>query len=498
MASHSIRWRLQAWLAFFLILLLTGFGFSVYHLERGNRLRRFDAELENRVSLLSVSVRGGPNGPGGPRDRLGQPPVRPGDSPLGPADLDSLVPPPESGDLTPPEPPGPRVIRIPAVTEALFADNGAESYYYQIWRAGRKANLSVTASGEIPRPENTSRETTVRFRERAGMREAFHFTERGDCVLVGRSLASENAAMSRFALMISLAGLGVLVVGIAGGWWLTGQAIRPIAEINEAARRISAGNLSNRIPVIGDNELSELATVLNSTFGRLEEAFERQRQFTADASHELRTPLTLMISEAQTTLARERSPEDYQEALAGCLDAAQQMRRLTEALLDLARSDGGPASSLATFDMAVCAHEVADRLRPLVAERQLVLELDLATAAIHGSPERFGLVVGNLLSNAVHYNRPGGVIRVRTRQAGDVSELIVEDTGVGIAEGDLPRVFDRFYRADRARSRADGRFGLGLAICRAVVEADGGTIGVTSRVGMGSTFTVSYPAKSAP
>jgi len=208
--------------------------------------------------------------------------------------------------------------------------------------------------------------------------------------------------------LLSGAGLGVFLIGIAGGWWLTSRAIRPIEEISETARRISAGNLAERIPVAGENELGKLATVLNSTFSRLEEAFVRQRQFTADASHELRTPLTLMITEAQSALLREREPEEYREALTGCLEAAQQMRRLTDALLELARSDDGESADVVEVDLADCARSVIERLRPLAAERGVTLVQDLSSAVIRGTPGRCELVIANLLANAIHYNKPGG------------------------------------------------------------------------------------------
>lgn len=238
-SSRSIRWRLQAWLAFFLVLLLTGFCLSVYHLERMGRMTRFDGELETRVSALSVALRG--NGP--PRGR-GRPPE----------------PPPPSGDFGRPAPPpsdfihgpgrrpqgGPPIIKIPAETENLFQkEEGSDYYYYRIWVAGRQL-ASEGVPSDVSLPERASQETRLKFRTRQGYREAYHFTERGDCVLVGRSLSGENTVLNRFAWLLSGAGIGVLFIGIAGGWWLTGRAIRPIEEISETARRISGGNLAER------------------------------------------------------------------------------------------------------------------------------------------------------------------------------------------------------------------------------------------------------------
>jgi two-component system, OmpR family, sensor kinase len=164
----------------------------------------------------------------------------------------------------------------------------------------------------------------------------------GDCVLAGRVITADLAAMQRFAGWLVAAGGAVLALGLWGGWLLATRAIRPVEVISATASRISEGNLSERISVADtDNELGHLAGVLNSTFARLEAAFAQQKQFTADASHELRTPLTVLISEAQTALARDRSAAEYRETVEACLDTAQQMRRLAESLLQLARFDAG-------------------------------------------------------------------------------------------------------------------------------------------------------------
>src|SRR6185436_4434351 len=204
-------------------------------------------------------------------------------------------------------------------------------------------------------------------RRRDALREAFHYTELGDCVLAGRNITGDLNAMSRFAFWLLSAGGTVLALGLGGGWWLTTRAIRPVEEMSAAASRISAGNLSERITgANADNELGRLAGVLNSTFARLEAAFAQQRQFTADASHELRTPLAVIISEAQTTLARERSSGEYRETVEACLDTAQQMRRLTESLLELARLDADHEKlPRGPVDLAALSRDCADRLRPL-------------------------------------------------------------------------------------------------------------------------------------
>src|SRR5213592_1019500 len=195
---------------------------------------------------------------------------------------------------------------------------------------------------DVPLPARLSGDTLTHTRMRDALREAFHYTELGDCVLAGRNITSDLNAMGRFRWWLFAAGGTVLALGLGGGWWLSTRAIRPVEEISAAASRISAGNLSERIRAVDPgNELGRLVGVLNSTFARLEAAFAQQKQFTADASHELRTPLAVIISEAQTALSRERSAAEYRESVETCLDSAQQMRRLTESLLQLARLDAG-------------------------------------------------------------------------------------------------------------------------------------------------------------
>jgi heavy metal sensor kinase len=389
-----------------------------------------------------------------------------------------------------------REFRLSSAVSGLFADARTNYFFFVAWsRDGSLLDRSTNAPSAVPWPTRQARDTRTHIRMRDGFREAFHFTELGDCVLAGRSIAAHLSTMRRFKFWLLAAGGTVLAFGLSVGWWLTTRAIRPVEEISAAASRISAGNLSERVTVSDPgNELGRLAGVLNTTFARLEAAFVRQKQFTADASHELRTPLAVLISEAQTALSRERTAAEYRETVEACLDVAQQMRRLTESLLELARCDTGSGQvERARIDLAEIAHSCVDHVSPLAAQREIQIHCDFAPAAALGNTDRLAQVVTNLLHNAIHYNRPGGTIRVRTGNHNGAATVTVADTGRGIAEEDLPHIFERFYRADKSRSRADGHWGLGLAICQAIIKADGGSIGVQSTVGAGSEFTVTLP-----
>ena len=245
-----------------------------------------------------------------------------------------------------------------------------------------------------------------------------------------------------------------------------------------------------------DNELGQLAGVLNSTFARLESAFARQQQFTSDASHELRTPVTVILSQTQTALVRERSASDYRETLEACQRAAQRMRRLIESLLELARLDAGQESfRRAPFGLGQAAQDCMDLLRPLADERQITMLDELSAVECNGDSERLGQVITNVLTNAILHTQSGGEVRVTTRRENGHAVLTVADNGPGISAEDLPRIFERFYRADRSRTGATGGTGLGLAITKAIVEAHDGAIDVTSELGRGTCFTIRLPAE---
>jgi heavy metal sensor kinase len=293
-----------------------------------------------------------------------------------------------------------------------------------------------------------------------------------------------------------LAGFGTIILffGLAGGFWFVSRALRPVENISAAAVKISAGDLSQRINVAeAESELGQLAAVLNSTFARLETAFAQQKQFAADAAHELRTPVSVMLTQTQTALNRERDAAGYKQTVEACQRAAQRMRKLIESLLQLARFDAGQETlNHRSFDFSQAIADGVELVQPLADERGVKILSALAPLELAGDPERLAQVVTNLLVNAIQFNRAAGEVRVKLAAQNGLAVLTVADTGPGIAPADLPRVFERFYRADKSRTGA-GNAGLGLAICKAIVEAHGGTLEVASVEAVGTTFTVRLP-----
>jgi two-component system, OmpR family, sensor kinase len=316
--------------------------------------------------------------------------------------------------------------------------------------------------------------------------------------MAGRPIAADLAASRTFGWRLLGAAVAILILGFGLGSLLIGRAIRPIEEISRAANRIAHGNLSERINVGDlDDEIGRLAGVLNSTFARLEAAFLRQQQFTSDAAHELRTPLSILISEAQTILSRHRTADEYRETVEGSLETAQQMRKVTETLLELARFDAAdPSAPRDVVNLAEIAARCVDRVEAVAEPDGIVIKREFAPAQAFVVPERLEVVIANLLTNALYYNKQGGVVTVRTYCEAGVSVLEVSDTGIGIASEDVPHIFDRFYRADKARSRSQGHAGLGLAICKTIIEAEHGEISVLSKPQEGTTFIVRFKSRA--
>ncbi len=444
-----------------------------------------------------------PEEPRGPNPRPSdpnRPPGRPGESP--PWEISRWV-----EDLlhrfrdggNRPDPPG---LGLPEEFAHLFEGPADGRMHFVIWNRDGKMLEKSASAPELPFPglhvgENDLPARLVR--QRAHFREVIYAGRFETNILVGRSLQHDILLLHRFGGMLFLSAISVLGVGLVGGWWFTGRAMRPLASMTTAAESISEQNLSQRIDVSEtDSELGQLAEVLNRTFDRLQAAFERQVRFTADASHELRTPVAVILAQIELSLARQRSEQDYREALGTCMRASQRMKALIESLLVLARLDAG-ATELVLEPVALDSLivDAVELIAPLADQRRIAIVCDVLPLRVTGDRHRLAQVFVNLLTNAVRYNRDDGRIEVSVREAGDIAVVTIRDTGIGIAPEHLPHIFDRFYRVDPARSRSEGSSGLGLAICQGFVAAHQGTLSATSTLGEGTTMELRLPIASS-
>jgi heavy metal sensor kinase len=347
------------------------------------------------------------------------------------------------------------------------------------FRSDRPAPLPPDPGQPLPAPGQPGPQVTVR----------------SGALAVGRPIEDIEQALAGLKRALTLAIPLTLLVAGAGGLFLARRVLRPVQHIADTARNIGETDLSRRIAVNTRDELGQLAATLNQMIERLEKAFNRQREFTGDASHELRTPLAVIQAESTLALQRARSVKEYQASLASIAEEADHMGRIIDQLLALARADSGSdQASFQELDLNEPVREVAADMDILSRDRSLQLELLLGDPVlVRGDHGLLRQLLLNLVGNAMRYTPPGGKISIVTAAVNGRARLAVSDTGQGIPAEHLPHIFDRFYRADKARSRSEGGSGLGLAICKQVAELHGGEIEVESRVGQGSTFTFSLP-----
>jgi len=290
----------------------------------------------------------------------------------------------------------------------------------------------------------------------------------------------------------------VLLLASLGGYFLARKSLAPIASMNTQTQRISAESLSSRLDVTNArDELGRFATTINDLLARLENSFNEQQRFIADASHELRTPLAVLRGETEVALGKTRTVKEYQESLTLIQEEAERLSRIVEDLFILARQPIQSPTALIK-DSVSLSEVVADcaRAAQVLADRKgvrLKLENDSPSIALIADEELLKRMILNLLDNAVKYTPEGGEVSLTLARENGNAEIVVRDTGIGIQETDQQRVFDRFYRVDKARSRALGGAGLGLSIVRCIVEAHRGQIKIESIPRRGSTFTVSLP-----
>jgi heavy metal sensor kinase len=306
-------------------------------------------------------------------------------------------------------------------------------------------------------------------------------------------------SLNEYTLYLTLLIPLALLITTTAGYWISRRALAPIEQIRKEAEAIEPADMATRIKVPPiDDEVARLARTLNAMLSRIEGGFRSIEQFTADASHELRAPLALIMTAGEVSLRRERSREELAEVLGKIVREARHMSRLIENLLDLARGDARQQSAeLAPVNLTEVLRDLVVELTPTANTKGLLLTATLPDYEIgilgEGTELRRLLLI--LLDNAIKYTEAGSIQLVVTSSEKKV-RVTVQDTGIGIDEAALPHVFDRFWRADKVRSRAEGGTGLGLSLASQIVQRHGGNISVQSQAGKGSTFTIELTAAS--
>ncbi len=303
-------------------------------------------------------------------------------------------------------------------------------------------------------------------------------------------------SLREYKLYLLLLTAIALLLTTSAGYWMSRRALAPVEQIRKEAEGIDPADLTARLRVPPtEDELARLAQTLNAMLARIEAGFRSIEQFTADASHELRAPLALITTAGEVSLRRERSREELAEALRKIVREARHMSSLVENLLDLARGDArGRDAEWEPVDLSRILQELSTEMSSPAAAKGLTLTADLPEGEVRvpGDGTELKRLFLILLDNAIKYTEKGSIGLSLDRSSSQVS-VEVTDTGIGMEESALPHVFDRFWRADKVRSRAAGGAGLGLSLAAQIVRRHGGTISVASKSGGGSTFTVKFP-----
>ncbi|MBV8487731.1 MAG: heavy metal sensor histidine kinase [Planctomycetaceae bacterium] len=320
-------------------------------------------------------------------------------------------------------------------------------------------------------------------------------------VQVACSLEENDKQLGELLAILLLVGLPAVACSLGGSYVLARQALAPVERMAATADEITARRLDRRLDAPNPNdELGRLAKTLNGMIGRLERSFEEVRRFTADAAHELRTPLAILRNEAEVALRVPRDSEQYRDCLEDMLEEIDHLSRLSDALLFLFREDAGlGALARDPVDLQEIVRQITDHMRVVAAEKHQELSVDAPSPCwAMGNAEQLRRLLFNLLENAIKFTPDGGRIDVRVESRKEQACIAVCDSGAGIAPEHLPRIFDRFYRVDSARSRRTGGNGLGLSISKSIVEAHHGTIEVKSQPDAGTQVTVTLPAMTSP
>jgi len=448
---NTLRFRFALWTSALVLIVLVIFGVYVY----GSMARGLSAALDNSLTINASQVAAGLNIDNG---KLILP--------------ESLIEDPENSDL--------RGLRF---TIRILNPQGTPLQEF-----GPYHSLPVSLTQSFSNFTDPTSETTVRIYNQP----VYDNNQFIAIVQVAQSLDDIQATLQRllFTLLVSVP----ILVSIAGisGYFLASRALFPIDQITATARRISAEDLSARLNISStDDEVGRLTQTLNDMLARLDDSFQRERQFTNDASHELRTPLTAMQAILGVIREKRRTPKEYEQALDDLNEEADRLRTLVENLMRLARGEKRSDNLYETVNLATLINDVSDSLRPLAEAKKLTLHCNTSeNLMVLGDSDELIRLFVNLLDNAIKYTE-NGEISISAKKDEKSAIVTVSDTGIGIPAEHIPHIFDRFYRVEESRTLRGA--GLGLAIVKEIVSAHHGTVEAHSIIGKGSTFVITLP-----
>ncbi len=316
-----------------------------------------------------------------------------------------------------------------------------------------------------------------------------------EIIQLGTHLRFVRKNLSHFRNNILIALLIVLVLGVLGGWILARRSLSPIGYIASKARSITSENLTERLhPRETGDEMDDLIHTINEMIARLETSFKRMAEFTADASHELKTPICAMRGEAEVLLLKARTPEEYQEGLAHFIEQFDRLNQMINDLILLSKFDTSQAElKMVPLRLDLLIKELCHLFQVLADQKEITLEIDtLKEVKVVGDKVRLQQLFTNLIDNAIKYT-PEGSIRVTVEKKDGAALVKIKDTGIGIPKEEHEKIFKRFYRVDKSRSKETGGVGLGLSIAGWIANAHHGRIEVESELNQGSTFIVYLP-----
>ena len=307
---------------------------------------------------------------------------------------------------------------------------------------------------------------------------------------------AEGHALDEAGEMIFQVGLPAVILGLLGGWWLTRRALAPVTKLTDAVEKIHEKNLGEKIPrTHNGDELDRLTEMFNAMTARLDDSFQRIREFTLHASHELKTPLTVLCGETETALRDESLSPDDRERLLSQLDEVRRLSKIVDGLTLLAKADAGQiALKLEPLDLGELVRDNFADLQILAEPQGIKVELKFCEEiSVRGDRHRLRQLLLNLADNAVKYNQPQGRVTMSLRRRENFAEFQIANTGAGIPVEILPRVFDRFFRGDPAHESTIDGCGLGLSIAQWIISAHNGTIQIESMPSKSTTVTVKLP-----